>query len=1053
MGPGVLSRIGKKNYDDTDLDNEVNEDTPPFIKARSPIVHDKEDVITQSKLSATEKNKNKSFNSDTSLRQRTNSSINFSDGDFIISKVRPPTARKRPSIAVQPQASNHFVKLKDDSIENSGRDEDSTQESTSNEVNSIPTNPTARPSTAEAVNVKTSAVKITTSKHITKNKPTSSPTPKSLEGSSMKTTFKETLGDSVKEKVQMSFSTYINENDKRPSASGLSDIPKNNADSTTVSNESKKLVNTNLEDETTKIKDIQKKNDINAEHNNNISEKKESIKEEEKEETDQYMKKKLSVDSDKTEEILTSETTYDNATKSSPCNSTKKEKKKKLKGKGGSSPKFCSSNQSLLSLLKNEKKLLSTETSSPDNEGKNEEDSNVFIVGGATEVEEENPESQMNFDTDKTTVNNDSTHTGNVNNDNICDTTNHPVNTEEEPAQDVLLNELNFNNATVNEVQNENPQEYEQFSRMNNYPNEFGDGSVPCSKCQENPPELPLVHYSAALGHTDCIYEMYQIKKAALFSFDVSTRSPLFYACANGQLECVELLLSLSPQLACLGDANGDSPLHAAACSGFDSCCSALLNHSGININAVNNVGMMPSHIGKNRKILELLFEKGADFGSQDIQGRTPLFVACAMNRPDCVSFLLEYLDMSECVDLPNKKGDTPLHAAALYGHKDCCIKLLEYGAQPELKNAKGLTAIDLARKTKHKRCLKTLMDYRLHHSVNFDTVLFLASLEGHKQLLEMAKANESINTALISNNHDIKLKHFKNWLAYKYTDTKTFYYNTVTGEGTEIIPEEVKTLATPEELARLDAGSEKTNVSEEDPEDNLSSFDLVDGEENLKSENNDSQKESDNSATSTRIEKEKVKLTKHQEVLSKAGKVTQEGAKNFFNMLNTLGAKISNGLKLDEYPSEGEDDSDDSSVSTTSSVDSDYSTDSSDSEVERRKSPLESQKSLYVAKSMRIIEKGEWIKYYGGGAKSFYYNTQTGDFTNTEPIEDTAYDKEGHEWQTYKDESSGLYFYYNTVTGVSQWHKPGTEEYEETRENEEETDVHEIQDVNELEL
>ena len=192
----------------------------------------------------------------------------------------------------------------------------------------------------------------------------------------------------------------------------------------------------------------------------------------------------------------------------------------------------------------------------------------------------------------------------------------------------------------------------------------------------------------------------------------------------------------------------------------------------------------------------------------------------------------------------------------------------------------------------------------------------------------------------------------------------------------------------------------------------------------------------------------------KQKDVLEKAGKVTQEGARNFFNMLNTLGTKITNGLKLDEYPSDPEDYSDDdSSVSTTSSVDSDYSTDSSDSENVGSKSPLESQKSLYVAKSMRIIEKGDWIKYYGGGAKSFYYNTQTGDFTNTEPIEDTAYDAEGHEWQTYKDESSGLYFYYNTVTGVSQWHKPGTVEYEEYKENEEETDVHEVQDPNDLEL
>ena len=57
---------------------------------------------------------------------------------------------------------------------------------------------------------------------------------------------------------------------------------------------------------------------------------------------------------------------------------------------------------------------------------------------------------------------------------------------------------------------------------------------------------------------------------------------------------------------------------------------------------------MHATHLAANVACLEILLEFGADFAARDTQGRTPLFVACAMNRVECASFLLEVLELQD---------------------------------------------------------------------------------------------------------------------------------------------------------------------------------------------------------------------------------------------------------------------------------------------------------------------------------------------------------------------------------------------------------------------
>lgn len=113
---------------------------------------------------------------------------------------------------------------------------------------------------------------------------------------------------------------------------------------------------------------------------------------------------------------------------------------------------------------------------------------------------------------------------------------------------------------------------------------------------------------------------------------------------------------------------------------------------------------------------------------------RTPLFVACATDRLEKAEFLCELLECAgQDLGETDKRGDTPMHAAACNGSTACLLLLLQYGVAPDLRNSKGLRPIDLASRKGQCACEKILMEYQLHHHVNnsyFDSVLFLATLE-----------------------------------------------------------------------------------------------------------------------------------------------------------------------------------------------------------------------------------------------------------------------------------------------------------------------------------
>jgi ankyrin repeat protein len=107
--------------------------------------------------------------------------------------------------------------------------------------------------------------------------------------------------------------------------------------------------------------------------------------------------------------------------------------------------------------------------------------------------------------------------------------------------------------------------------------------------------------------------------------------------------------------------------------------------------------------------IIELLIEAGADIYHADDEGVSVFEMAITYNNHKMIE-----LYMKNGIDVNStkrKSGFTPLMCAACYGRYDVAKILLENGADKDVTDTRGLSAVDFARKTNKKSILK-LFDY-----------------------------------------------------------------------------------------------------------------------------------------------------------------------------------------------------------------------------------------------------------------------------------------------------------------------------------------------------
>ena len=141
-------------------------------------------------------------------------------------------------------------------------------------------------------------------------------------------------------------------------------------------------------------------------------------------------------------------------------------------------------------------------------------------------------------------------------------------------------------------------------------------------------------------------------------------------------------------------DEKGRSGLYMAAAEGSFKIAKVLLDWNLTNVDArtpQDENPLMMAALKGHVALVKSIIARGGDVNKT---GWTPLHYAATGGNLEIIKLLLEahaYID----AESPNRT--TPLMMAAMYGTADAAKLLMEEGADPTLKNEKGLTAIDFA--------------------------------------------------------------------------------------------------------------------------------------------------------------------------------------------------------------------------------------------------------------------------------------------------------------------------------------------------------------------
>ena len=210
--------------------------------------------------------------------------------------------------------------------------------------------------------------------------------------------------------------------------------------------------------------------------------------------------------------------------------------------------------------------------------------------------------------------------------------------------------------------------------------------------------------------------------------------TPLMEAAWKGHTECVEYLIQNGAQLD-LMDRDGMTALHEAAGEGHLEVMKRLVE-AGQDVNQRGGrrkrTPLMEAARKGHTDCVQYLIQNGAQLDLKDEYGKTALMDT--QGHTDCVEYLIQngaemdvltaamigdVVEMKRLVTSGhdvNQRGwfkhqfkSTPLMHAAEKGHMNCVKYLLQNGAQLDLKDKWGRTALKLASKKKHDSIVKLL--------------------------------------------------------------------------------------------------------------------------------------------------------------------------------------------------------------------------------------------------------------------------------------------------------------------------------------------------------
>jgi uncharacterized protein len=236
--------------------------------------------------------------------------------------------------------------------------------------------------------------------------------------------------------------------------------------------------------------------------------------------------------------------------------------------------------------------------------------------------------------------------------------------------------------------------------------------------------EAPLIEAVKA-GHREAVREMLR-EPLAVAAAEADGTTALHWAARADDLEMVRLLLSAGAPVEAT-TRHGVTPLVLAAINGSPAVARALLD-AGASAGAVlpegETVLMTAARTGR-PEVVRLLVERGADVHAREHTfGETALIWASAENHPEAIGVLVahgaEVNGRSARLTPPNRRsgqsvlplGDwTPLMYAARQGALESVRALTALGADPDLTDPDGATALVLAIINAHYDVAKALLE------------------------------------------------------------------------------------------------------------------------------------------------------------------------------------------------------------------------------------------------------------------------------------------------------------------------------------------------------
>lgn len=225
-----------------------------------------------------------------------------------------------------------------------------------------------------------------------------------------------------------------------------------------------------------------------------------------------------------------------------------------------------------------------------------------------------------------------------------------------------------------------------------------------CNKKLETP-----LHYAAKIGNErliHCLIQLYpEIIKHALRKINDNGDTALHLAAKNGHEGVVHELMQFDPELAYLLNKEGLSPFYIAIAERCTSLVKTMLTTDGTLACTQDSNGMFPVHaaarMGSTDLIMHFMQKYPDDAGMVDHHGKNFFHIAAEENKAEVFTEVFESTNntavsavIANMINATDYEGNTPLHSAAIKGHKSVMKAITENVTSDEegVKNNQGLT-------------------------------------------------------------------------------------------------------------------------------------------------------------------------------------------------------------------------------------------------------------------------------------------------------------------------------------------------------------------------